>query len=159
MVADRLDLHAVLAPTVSAWFDQPGATVNLAARQAVLANIPAPPHAARPGITCTYTNTYTPRSTLTLVKRVQQRDRGTEPVDAHRDRLGRAAAVGLDHLRAVRIRGRDRATGPGGHLRAHRDRHRERGHRVRAGRVLGLPDRGRRDGAGDQRQRDAAEQR
>ena len=48
-----------------------GTTVNLAARQAVLTKVPAPLNAANPGITCTYTNTYTPKSTLTLVKVVQ----------------------------------------------------------------------------------------
>ncbi|MET0864942.1 MAG: DUF5979 domain-containing protein, partial [Nakamurella sp.] len=50
--------------------DVPGATLNTAARQVVLANIPVPLSASRPGITCTYTNTYTPKATLTLVKRV-----------------------------------------------------------------------------------------
>ena len=50
--------------------DVPGATLNTAARQVVLANIPAPLSASRPGITCTYTNTYTPKATLTLVKQV-----------------------------------------------------------------------------------------
>ena len=54
----------------------PGATLNLAARQVVLTNIPPPPLASAPGITCTYTNTYTPRSTLTLVKLVTS---GTAP--------------------------------------------------------------------------------
>ena len=48
----------------------PGATINLAARQAVLANVPPPPTVANPGITCTYTNTYTPKATITLVKQV-----------------------------------------------------------------------------------------
>ena len=48
----------------------PGATINIAARQVVLSNIPPPPNAAQPGITCTYTNTYTPKATLTLVKQV-----------------------------------------------------------------------------------------
>ena len=33
--------------------------------------MPAPQNAAQPGITCTYTNTYTPKATLTLVKQVQ----------------------------------------------------------------------------------------
>ena len=46
-------------------------TANLAARQALLSNVPAPQNAAQPGITCTYTNTYTPKATLTLVKQVQ----------------------------------------------------------------------------------------
>jgi hypothetical protein len=51
--------------------DVPGATLNLAARQAVLVNVPPPLSAARPEITCTFTNTYTPKATLTLVKVVQ----------------------------------------------------------------------------------------
>ena len=49
----------------------PGATVTLAARKVVLDNIPPPLSATRPGITCTYTNTYTPKATLTLAKTVQ----------------------------------------------------------------------------------------
>ena len=67
----------------------PGATLNLAARQVVLANVPPPPLASAPGITCTYTNTYTPRSTLTLVKQVHQRHRRAVAVDADRDRVAR----------------------------------------------------------------------
>ena len=47
-----------------------GATFNLAARQAVLTNVPPPPLASQPGITCTFTNTYTPKATVTLVKQV-----------------------------------------------------------------------------------------
>ena len=46
----------------------PGATLNLAARQVVLNNVPPPANVNQPGITCTFTNTYTPRATLTLVK-------------------------------------------------------------------------------------------
>ena len=46
------------------------ATVNLAARKVTLPDIPAPPTAAAGPITCTYTNTYTPKATLTLVKAV-----------------------------------------------------------------------------------------
>ena len=46
------------------------ATVNLAARKVTLPDIPAPPTAAAGPITCTYTNTYTPKATLTLVKSV-----------------------------------------------------------------------------------------
>ena len=48
----------------------PGAILNLAGRQATLTNVPRPPNIAQPGITCTYTNTYTPKATLTLVKQV-----------------------------------------------------------------------------------------
>lgn len=51
--------------------DVAGTTLNLAARQAVLTNVPAPLSVSNPGIICTYTNTYTPKSTLTLVKSVQ----------------------------------------------------------------------------------------
>ncbi len=47
-----------------------GATINLAARQVVLTNVPPPPLPSQPGITCTFTNTYTPKATLTLVKQV-----------------------------------------------------------------------------------------
>jgi uncharacterized repeat protein (TIGR01451 family) len=57
----------------------PSATVNLAARQVVLANIPAPPNPDQSGITCTFTNTYTPTATLTLVKEVTS---GTAPPSA-----------------------------------------------------------------------------
>ena len=46
------------------------ATVNLAARKVTLPDIPAPAAAAAGPITCTYTNTYTPKATLTLVKAV-----------------------------------------------------------------------------------------
>ncbi|MEU1970280.1 DUF5979 domain-containing protein [Microbacterium sp. NPDC019599] len=46
-------------------------TTNVAARKVTLTNIPAPEFLANPSITCTFTNTYTPRSTLTLVKQVQ----------------------------------------------------------------------------------------
>src|SRR5664279_3697900 len=46
-------------------------TTNLAARQTLLANVPAPLNGVQPGVTCTYTNTYTPKTTLTLVKQVQ----------------------------------------------------------------------------------------
>jgi uncharacterized repeat protein (TIGR01451 family) len=49
----------------------PGATLNPAARQVTLANVPPPPNLTQPGITCTFTNTYTPKTTLTLVKFVQ----------------------------------------------------------------------------------------
>ena len=49
----------------------PRATLNLAARQVVLTNVPPPANVNQPGITCTFTNTYTPRATLTLVKQVQ----------------------------------------------------------------------------------------
>ncbi|WP_243074349.1 DUF5979 domain-containing protein [Microbacterium sp. SS28] len=48
----------------------PGST-NAAARKVTLANVPPPEFPADPSITCTFTNTYTPRSTLTLVKQVQ----------------------------------------------------------------------------------------
>jgi len=48
----------------------PGST-DLAARKVTLANVPAPAYLADPSITCTYTNIYTPRATLTLVKQVQ----------------------------------------------------------------------------------------
>ncbi|MFZ1286350.1 MAG: DUF5979 domain-containing protein, partial [Candidatus Phosphoribacter sp.] len=51
--------------------DVPGASLNLAARQVVLNDVPPPLSASNPGITCTYTNTYTPKATLTLVKQVQ----------------------------------------------------------------------------------------
>ncbi|MEP6560884.1 MAG: DUF5979 domain-containing protein, partial [Nakamurella sp.] len=50
--------------------DVPGATLNTAARQLVLTNIPAPLSTSKPGITCAYANTYTPKATLTLVKKV-----------------------------------------------------------------------------------------
>ncbi|MDN5768466.1 MAG: DUF11 domain-containing protein, partial [Humibacillus sp.] len=48
----------------------PGVTTSIAGRQVVLANVPRPPRVGSPGITCTYTNTYTPKATLTLVKKV-----------------------------------------------------------------------------------------
>ncbi|OFE16549.1 hypothetical protein BA895_02850 [Humibacillus sp. DSM 29435] len=48
----------------------PGVTLNLAGRQVTLADVPRPPDVTQPGITCTYTNTYTPKATLTLVKQV-----------------------------------------------------------------------------------------
>jgi uncharacterized repeat protein (TIGR01451 family) len=50
--------------------DMPG-TTNLAARKVTLTNVPAPLYANDPSITCTYTNTYTAKTTLTLVKQVQ----------------------------------------------------------------------------------------
>ena len=46
------------------------ATVNLAARSMTLPDVEAPATVAAGPITCTYTNTYTPRATLTLVKAV-----------------------------------------------------------------------------------------
>ena len=52
----------------------PGMSVDLAARQVVLANIPAPPDPDQPGITCTFTNVYTPKATLTLAKEVASGD-------------------------------------------------------------------------------------
>lgn len=55
----------------TALVDVPRATLNLAARQAILSNVPAPLYVNDPLITCTFTNTYTPRTTLTLVKQVQ----------------------------------------------------------------------------------------
>ncbi|GAA1980150.1 DUF5979 domain-containing protein [Microbacterium pumilum] len=48
----------------------PGST-NVAARKVTLANVPPPAYLPDPSITCTFTNTYTPRTTLTLVKQVQ----------------------------------------------------------------------------------------
>lgn len=48
----------------------PQATYNVAARQLQLANIPAPATTAAGPIECTFTNTYTPKGTLTLVKTV-----------------------------------------------------------------------------------------
>ena len=47
-----------------------GAT-NVAARKVTLTNVPPPEYLADPSITCTFTNTYTPRTTLSLVKQVQ----------------------------------------------------------------------------------------
>lgn len=47
-----------------------GVTVDLAAGTATLANVAAPDVAAAGPVTCTYTNTYTPKATLTLVKTV-----------------------------------------------------------------------------------------
>jgi len=52
----------------------PGATFNVAARQVVLNDVPPPPNLANPDIRCTFTNAYTPKSTLTLVKRVDSGD-------------------------------------------------------------------------------------
>ncbi len=51
--------------------DVPGVTVNVSARQAVLSNVPPPLSASKPDITCTFTNRYTPKATLTLVKQVE----------------------------------------------------------------------------------------
>ncbi len=75
---DPADDRWVLTSLVCTEFDGNGtpqavrnATINVSARQVTLNNIPAPLNAANPGITCTYTNTYTPRATLTLVKSVQ----------------------------------------------------------------------------------------
>ncbi len=44
-----------------------------------LTNVPPPPNPNQPGITCTFTNTYTPKATLTLVKQVAS---GTAPPSA-----------------------------------------------------------------------------
>ena len=55
------------------------ATVNLDARKVTLPDVAAPATAAAGPITCTYTNTYTPKATLTLVKSV---DGGTALPDA-----------------------------------------------------------------------------
>ncbi len=49
--------------------DLPG-TGNLAARRVSLDPVPAPLYPANPVVICTFTNTYTPRTTLTLVKSV-----------------------------------------------------------------------------------------
>ena len=46
------------------------ATVNLDARKVTLPDVAAPATGAAGPITCTYTNTYTPKATLTLVKAV-----------------------------------------------------------------------------------------
>src|SRR4029079_7017601 len=46
------------------------ASVNLDARRMTLPDVAAPATAAAGPITCTYTNTYTPKATLTLVKSV-----------------------------------------------------------------------------------------
>ena len=46
------------------------ATVNLDARKVTLPDVAAPATTAAGPITCTYTNTYTPKATLTLVKSV-----------------------------------------------------------------------------------------
>jgi LPXTG-motif cell wall-anchored protein/uncharacterized repeat protein (TIGR01451 family) len=46
------------------------ATVKVAAGMVTLPNVPAPPTTAAGPITCTFTNTYTPKATLTLVKSV-----------------------------------------------------------------------------------------
>lgn len=46
-------------------------TTNLAQRRVSLDPVPAPLYAADPVVICTYTNTYTPRTTLTLLKQVQ----------------------------------------------------------------------------------------
>ncbi len=56
--------------------------------------MPPPANVNQPGITCTFTNTYTPRATLTLVKQVQSGTAARQPVDADRHRLGRAAPGG-----------------------------------------------------------------
>ena len=62
------------------------ATVNLAARKMTLPDIPAPPTAAAGPITCTYTNTYTPKATLTLVKAVDGGTATAGPLDPERQR-------------------------------------------------------------------------
>ncbi|MDD9371992.1 MAG: choice-of-anchor K domain-containing protein, partial [Acidimicrobiales bacterium] len=49
----------------------PGTAVDLDARQVVLADIPAPPDPDQPGVTCTFTNTYVAKATLTLEKEVR----------------------------------------------------------------------------------------
>lgn len=46
------------------------ATYDLAQRGLTIANTPAPATVAAGPITCTYTNTYTPKATLTLIKQV-----------------------------------------------------------------------------------------
>ncbi|WP_420122595.1 DUF5979 domain-containing protein, partial [Nakamurella sp.] len=46
-------------------------TTNLAQRRVSLDPVPAPLYASDPVIICTYTNSYTPRTTLTLLKQVQ----------------------------------------------------------------------------------------
>lgn len=48
-----------------------GFSANLSSRSLTLSSVPAPLNGQDPGITCTYTNSYTPRATLTLVKQVQ----------------------------------------------------------------------------------------
>ena len=75
--------------------DVPGATLNLAARQVVLNNVPAPLSASNPGITCTYTNTYTPKATLTLVKQVQSGTAAPSLWTLTAKRVSGAAALGL----------------------------------------------------------------
>ncbi|MDQ6527262.1 DUF5979 domain-containing protein [Nocardioides sp. LHD-245] len=55
----------------------PQASYNLAARKLDLANVPAPATTAAGPITCTFTNTYTPKGTLTLVKTVQNTGGGS----------------------------------------------------------------------------------
>ena len=45
-----------------------GASYDVESRTLVLARVPAPDNADDPSITCTFTNTYTPKTTLTLVK-------------------------------------------------------------------------------------------
>ncbi len=57
----------------------PGLAATITARQVVLNAIPPPSNESDTSITCTFTNTYTPQSTLTLVKQVQS---GTAPPSA-----------------------------------------------------------------------------
>ena len=115
----------------------PGATINLAARQMTLANVPPPPNPNQPGITCTFTNTYTPKATLTLVKQVAS---GTAPPSAWTltatgpDQI--SGPSGSPAVTAQRVRA--------GTYVAHRNRHRSSRDRLRAAGELGVPD-GRRD--------------
>ncbi len=76
---------------------------------------PPPLNTANPGITCTFTNTYTPRATLTLVKSVSS---GTATPNLWTlTATGSAAAPpsGADGLRPVRFCCGHRAARPGRH--------------------------------------------
>ena len=78
--------------------------MNLDARKVTLPDVAAPATAAAGPITCTYTNTYTPKATLTLVKAV---DGGTAlPAQW-------TLSAGWSHadLRPVRLSGRDEPRG------------------------------------------------
>ncbi|WP_436700098.1 DUF5979 domain-containing protein [Nocardioides sp. BYT-33-1] len=55
----------------------PQAAYDLAARRLDLTNVPAPATTAAGPIVCTFTNTYTPKGTLTLVKSVQNNGGGS----------------------------------------------------------------------------------
>ena len=84
-----------------------------------------------------------------------ERDGGSQPVDADRHRLGRAAPVGDGDLRSVGFDAGHRPAGPGRHLHAQRDRHRRRCDRLRAGRRLVVPTSGWRRGDRHRRHRHA----